>query len=255
MLVLHCFHGVTSVPKAMSHILSLHFTSHIDCFTVFVSLFLLLVQTCRRLYECCFISVFSSRIHILHYFVGIAFYILDAAAVAAPFLKAEQIDKGKIKVNLLVNFIYEGKKICYYCNAPINVKPGKAGCGVLKENLKSFFFNYCTWYLHSGCLLMRTVWWMWCMVYLSLRPSSHEIWASPCNMAKFLWPIISDHISRVPLYLKMFISEPCVKKHSNTPSPGRARSVKYPTPGPTKTIRSPCHASPLPPAGITLIGA
>ena len=141
MLVLHCFHGVTSVPKAMSHILSLHFTPHIDCFTVFVSLFLLLVQTCRRLYECCFISVFSSRIHILHYFVGIAFYILDGAAVAVPFLKAEQIDKGKIKVNLLVNFIYEGKKICYYCNAPINVKPGKAGCGVLKENLKLFFFQ------------------------------------------------------------------------------------------------------------------
>ena len=50
------------------------------------------------------------------------------------------------------------------------------------------------------------------------------------------------------------ISAPCVKKHSNTPSPGRARSVKYPTPGPTKTIRSPAHALPLPPAGITLIG-
>ena len=136
MLVLHCFHGVTSVPKAMSHILSLHFTPHIDCFTAFVSLFLLLVQTCRRLYECCFISVFSSRIHILHYFVGIAFYILDAAAVAVPFLKAEQIDKGKINVNLLVNFIKEGRKICYYCSAPINVKLGEAGHGVLKENLK-----------------------------------------------------------------------------------------------------------------------
>ena len=136
MLVLHCFHGATSVPKAMSHILSLHFTPHIDCFTAFVSLFLLLVQTCRRLYECCFISVFSSRIHILHYFVGIAFYILDTAAVAVPFLKAEQIDKGKINVNLLVNFIKEGRKICYYCSAPINVKLGEAGHGVLKENLK-----------------------------------------------------------------------------------------------------------------------
>ena len=50
-------------------------------------------------------------------------------------------------------------------------------------------------------------------------------------------------------------SAPWVKKHSNTAFPGRARSVKYPTPGPTKTIRSPPHALPLPPAGITLIGA
>ena len=51
------------------------------------------------------------------------------------------------------------------------------------------------------------------------------------------------------------ISAPFVKKHSNTPSPGRAGSVKYRTPGPTKTIRSPPHALPLPLAGITLIGA
>ena len=50
-------------------------------------------------------------------------------------------------------------------------------------------------------------------------------------------------------------SAPWVKKHSNTAFPGRARSVKYPTPGPTKTIRSPPHALPLPPAGIKLIGA
>ena len=72
--------------------------------------------------------------------MGIAFYILDAAAVAVPFLKAEQIDKGKINVHLLVNFIKEGRKICYYnCSAPINVKLGEAGRGVLKENLKSFF--------------------------------------------------------------------------------------------------------------------
>ena len=50
-------------------------------------------------------------------------------------------------------------------------------------------------------------------------------------------------------------SAPWVKKHSNTAFPGRARSVKYRTPGPTKTIRSPPHALPLPLAGITLIGA
>ena len=47
------------------------------------------------------------------------------------------------------------------------------------------------------------------------------------------------------------------KKDSNIPSPGRTRSVKCPTPGTTKTIKSPPHAlpPPLPPAGITLIGA
>lgn len=110
MLVLHCFHGGTSVPKAMSHVLSLHFTPHIDCFTIFVSLFLLLVQTCRRLYECCFISVFSSRIHISHYFVGIAFYTLDAASVAVPFFEAEQIDKGKIMLIFLSTLYKKGEK-------------------------------------------------------------------------------------------------------------------------------------------------
>ena len=43
-------------------------------------------------------------------------------------------------------------------------------------------------------------------------------------------------------------------KDSNIPYPGRTRSVKCPTPGPTKTIQSPPHALP-PPAGMTLIGA
>ena len=41
------------------------------------------------------------------------------------------------------------------------------------------------------------------------------------------------------------------------PSPGRTRSVKCPTPEPTKTIKSPPHALPSPPprAGMTLLGA
>ena len=54
------------------------------------------------------------------------------------------------------------------------------------------------------------------------------------------------------------ISPRRAKKDSNILSPGRTRSVKCPTPGPTKTIKSPPHALPLPPpppTGFTLIGA
>ena len=45
------------------------------------------------------------------------------------------------------------------------------------------------------------------------------------------------------------------KTNSNIPSPGKARSVKSPTPGPTITIKFPPHALPPPPAGFKLIGA
>ena len=43
------------------------------------------------------------------------------------------------------------------------------------------------------------------------------------------------------------ISPRRVKKDSNIPSPGRTISVKCPTPGTTKTIKSPPHALPPPP--------
>ena len=36
------------------------------------------------------------------------------------------------------------------------------------------------------------------------------------------------------------------KKYSNIPSPVRTQSIKCPTPGPTKTIKSPPHALPSP---------
>ena len=49
------------------------------------------------------------------------------------------------------------------------------------------------------------------------------------------------------------ISPRRAKKNSNIPSPGRTRSVKCPTAGPTKTIKSPLHALPCPPAGMALI--
>lgn len=83
-----------SIPKDVSQILDLHFTPRIDCFTVLVSLLLLLLQTCRRLFECLFISVFTGNIHISHHLVGVTYYILDATALAVPFLKAEKTDGG-----------------------------------------------------------------------------------------------------------------------------------------------------------------
>ena len=93
-LTCHCFYENTSIPKDVSQILDLRFTARIDCFTVLVSLLLLLLQTCRRLFECLFISVFTGSIHISHYLVGVTYYILDATALAVPFLKAEKIDGG-----------------------------------------------------------------------------------------------------------------------------------------------------------------
>ena len=80
---------------------------------------------------------------------------------------------------------------------------------VMKENFKQFFqCYYCTRYLHSGCLFMGTVvqeMRMRCTVYLSLRPSSHEIQASPNNTAKFCQPT-GDPVNRVPLQNHVFFN-------------------------------------------------
>ena len=44
-------------------------------FNVFVVLLLLCVQVSRRLYECLYVSVFStSRMHLVHYVLGLYFY-------------------------------------------------------------------------------------------------------------------------------------------------------------------------------------
>ena len=92
---------------------------------------------------------------------------------------------------------------------------------VLKENFKysrSFFNNYCMRYLHSGCLLMRTVvqeMEMWCTVYLSFTALkswnlSLPRWNShPINTAKFFGPI-GDHINWVPLYQNVMCKIYCV---------------------------------------------
>ncbi|KAJ7369669.1 Steroid 5 alpha-reductase 3 [Desmophyllum pertusum] len=94
MLINHCFYKNTSTTDGVSQVLDLNYTPHVDCFTVLVSLLLLLAQTCRRLFECLFISVFSGKIHMSHYLVGVAFYVLDATSLAAPFFRAEKIDKA-----------------------------------------------------------------------------------------------------------------------------------------------------------------
>ena len=95
MLINHCFYKNTSITDGLSRILDLSYTPHVDCFTVLVSLLLLMVQACRRLFECLFISVFSGKIHMSHYLVGVCYYVLDATALAAPFLGDKKVDKGK----------------------------------------------------------------------------------------------------------------------------------------------------------------
>ena len=66
----------------------------VNCASVLLGLLLLLFQVSRRLYECLFVSIFSGRIHIVHYFVGIGFYLLVGATVASPMVK---IHEGKSK--------------------------------------------------------------------------------------------------------------------------------------------------------------
>ena len=70
------------------------------------------------------------------------------------------------------------------------------------RKILSSFLSYCTRYLHSRCLLLWTVRWMRCAVYLLLLPSSHEIWACPSNTATplirpiFLGPLVT--VNRSP---------------------------------------------------------
>ena len=73
------------------------------------------------------------------------------------------------------------------------------------------------------------------------------------------WSVEAGNICSVSVFfvrVSSQISPRRAKKDSNIPSPGKTRSVKCPTPGPTKTIKFPPHAQPpLPPTGMTLIGA
>ena len=95
MLIIHCFHIKSPITEYFPQILDLHYTPCVNCFTVLVSLLLLLVQCCRRLFECLFISVFTGKIHLSHYLVGLFYYVLDAIALASPLLGEKKMDKGK----------------------------------------------------------------------------------------------------------------------------------------------------------------
>ena len=98
-LIKDCFHDDTSTFHIIFHLVTFHRESHVDCFTVLLCLFLLLVQTSRRLFECLFVSTFSGKIHVGHYVAGILFYTLDAASLAAPLL-SNHSNEGNVRVNL-----------------------------------------------------------------------------------------------------------------------------------------------------------
>lgn len=94
MLLNHCVYSNTSTTDGVAQILDLNYNPHIDCFTVLVSLLLLLLQTCRRLFECLFISMFSGKIHMSHYLVGVTYYGLDVTSITASFLRVEKKGRG-----------------------------------------------------------------------------------------------------------------------------------------------------------------
>ena len=94
---------------------------------------------------------------------------------------------------------------------------------------------------------------------LSLVPVGlHDFQIFPDRTAH-AWSVEVGNICSVSVFFVRVgsqISPRRAKKDSNIPSPGKTRSVKCPTPGPTKTIKFPPHAQPpLPPTGMTLIGA
>lgn len=93
MLIVHCFHIKSPITEYFPQMLDLHYTPCVNCFTVLVSLLLLLVQCCRRLFECLFISVFTGKIHLSHYLVGLFYYVLDAIALASPLLGEKKMGK------------------------------------------------------------------------------------------------------------------------------------------------------------------
>lgn len=93
MLLNHCAYNDTSMTDDLAQILDLNCNPHVNCFTVLVSLLLLLVQTSRRLFECLFISVFSGKIHLSHFLVGVAYYGLDVTSIAVSFLRVEKKDR------------------------------------------------------------------------------------------------------------------------------------------------------------------
>jgi len=94
MMVFHCFNRNTSIPQDMSEIFDLYFTPPINCFTSLLSLVFLLMQTSRRLIESLFISIFTGKMNVAHYLLGVTYYILVSTALAAPFFQSSKSDEG-----------------------------------------------------------------------------------------------------------------------------------------------------------------
>ena len=58
-------------------------SSQQDCFSILYTLALLTIQLTRRLYESLFVSTFSSKMHLAHFMLGVAFYgFLNFSVVA-----------------------------------------------------------------------------------------------------------------------------------------------------------------------------
>ena len=107
MMVFHCFNRNTSIPQDMSEIFDLYFTPPINCFTSLLSLVFLLMQTSRRLIESLFISIFTGKMNVAHYLLGVTYYILVSTALAAPFFQSSKSDEGKDNKGF---YFYRGHK-------------------------------------------------------------------------------------------------------------------------------------------------
>lgn len=78
------------------------------------TLILMIIQTSRRLYECLFISVYStnSKINLIHYLFGHTFYIAAALSTVCPILLSQTANKFTF-VALLDHLITKNRAIAF----------------------------------------------------------------------------------------------------------------------------------------------
>lgn len=78
------------------------------------TLILMIIQTSRRLYECLFISVYSSnsKINIIHYLFGHVFYIAAALSTICPIIFSQTASKFTF-IALLDNLITKSRAIAF----------------------------------------------------------------------------------------------------------------------------------------------
>ena len=72
--------------KFINLLVSPKWSPAVPCTSVVLSVVLLLFQVGRRFMECCLISVFTGKIHVAHYLVGLLFYALAGLSLSAPLL-------------------------------------------------------------------------------------------------------------------------------------------------------------------------